>query len=219
MAKIDSEKERQRLAALYAGVEEGELEEIASEPESLSDVALEALRSEMLRRRMEPPPKRTQAVATAAKKPEPPKPVMIRRFRDLPDASIAKSMLDSAGIESFLVDDNLIGLHWFYSNAVGGIKLLVRQEDADTANKLLDQNVPANFNVEGVGEFEQPRCPRCQSSDVAFDGLDKHITYGLLFFSLPIPMANKGWKCHACGHTWKDDGNPQTSVPGHAQPH
>jgi hypothetical protein len=128
-------------------------------------------------------------------------------------------MLDSAGIESFLVDDNLIGLDWFYSNAVGGIKLLVRQEDADTANKLLDQNVPAKFNVEGMGEFEQPRCPRCQSSDVAFDGLDKHITYGLLFFSLPIPITNKGWKCHACGHTWKDDGNPQTSVPGHAQPH
>ncbi len=147
------------------------------------------------------------------------KPVMIRRYRDLPDASIAKSVLDSAGIESILVDENIVRLDWLWSNLVGGIKLLVREEDADTANRLLNQNVLEKFNVEGVGEYEQPRCPRCESLDVAFGELDKRIAYGGMFVGLPIPIRNKGWKCHACGHEWKDDNVTQTSVPGPAQPH
>jgi hypothetical protein len=39
MVQIDWEKERQRLAALYAGMEQGELEQIADQAESLTDVA------------------------------------------------------------------------------------------------------------------------------------------------------------------------------------
>jgi hypothetical protein len=70
------------------------------------------------------------------------KPVIIRKFRDLPEASIAKSILESAGIECFLSDDNLVRLDWFYSNLIGGIKLLVREEDAEAAIKLLDESRP-----------------------------------------------------------------------------
>jgi hypothetical protein len=61
---------------------------------------------------------------------------------------IAKSMLDSAGIESFLGDENLVRLDWFYSNLVGGIKLMVREEDADTARKLLEEKIPEKFDGE-----------------------------------------------------------------------
>ena len=57
----------------------------------------------------------------------------------MPERVLAKSMLDSAGIESFLGDENLVRLDWFYSNLVGGIKLMVREEDApdcqDTAER------------------------------------------------------------------------------------
>lgn len=51
MGQIDEQKERQRLAALYARLEEGELEEIAGDADSLTAVAREALRSEKTRRR------------------------------------------------------------------------------------------------------------------------------------------------------------------------
>src|SRR6266852_6116195 len=124
MGQIDEQRDRKRLAELYAGMEKGELEEIAGEADSLTPVAREALRSEMLSRGMEALP--------------------------------AKSMLDSAGIESFLGDENLVRLDWFYSNLVGGIKLMVREEDAETASAVLERNIPEKLEVAGVGEYEQP---------------------------------------------------------------
>jgi Putative prokaryotic signal transducing protein len=69
-------------------------------------------------------------------------PVPPARYGGVPEAVLAKSMLDSAGIESFLGDENLVRLDWFYSNLVGGIKLMVREEDAETARALLEKNSP-----------------------------------------------------------------------------
>jgi hypothetical protein len=142
MGQIDEGRERQRLAELYAGMEKGELEEIAGDAGSLTPVAREALRAEMLSRGMKAPPASAGATETSAGKDEAPSPVMIARYGGVPEALLAKSMLDSAGIESFLGDENLVRLDWFYSNLVGGIKLLVREEDAETARALLEKNSP-----------------------------------------------------------------------------
>ena len=98
------------------------------------------MRAEMLSRGMEATPARREAKETSTSKREAPRPVMIGRYRDSPEALVAKSILDSAGIESFLTDENLVRMDWFYSNLVGGIKLMVREEDAETARKVLEQN-------------------------------------------------------------------------------
>ena len=172
-------------------MEDAELDKIGANPDSLTDVARQVLGAEMSRRGMHLPEKAPARV-------EPPSPVMIRRYRDLPEASIAKSVLDSAGIQNFLVDDNMVRLDWFCSNLAGGIKILVREEDAEEANKLLAQDVLEQFDVEGVGQYDQPRCSYCQSWDVSFDGLDKRLSYGSLGVGVPIPVVNKGWKCHSC---------------------
>lgn len=116
------------------------------------------------------------------------------------------TFLDSAGIQSFLADENLVRIDWFYSNLIGGIKLLVRGEDAETAIKLLEQGTPQNFQVDGVGEYRQPRCPRCRSLNVDLDELNKRIAYGgMLFAGIPMPSTNEHWKCPSCGHEWEDE--------------
>ena len=205
MAQMDLERERQRLSALYASLQELELAEIAANPQLLTEVALQTLRAEMSRRGMEPIPEASIRPTTNPSDSELLKPVMIRRYRDLPEASIAKTILDSADIESFLFDDNMIRLDWFYSNLIGGIKIFVRREDAEAANKLLDQDVPEKFAVDSGGDYQQPRCPLCQSFDVSYDGLNRPLTYAALFVNLPIPITDEGWKCHSCGHTWQDE--------------
>lgn len=223
MAQIDWDRERARLLALYATMSDGELQEVADDADSLTDVARTALRAEMLRRGMQVPPETRARVEAAADDPtannlvaageedsQLSKPVIVGRYRDLAIASVAKSMLDSAGIESFLADDNVIRMDWFYSNAMGGIKLLVRGEDAAEARELLEGQAPEKFEVEGVGEYEQPKCPNCGSLDVSFEELDRKIAHTGLLVSLPIPAAKHGWNCHACGHSW--DAPTETSA-------
>jgi hypothetical protein len=85
--------------------------------------------------------------------------LVLRRFRDQPDALVSASMLDSAGIEYFLADENTIRMDWFWSNVLGGIKLCVRHADGDTAASLLSQPALERFEIEGLGEYQQPRCP------------------------------------------------------------
>src|SRR5215467_668775 len=208
MPQIDWEREGTRLQALYAAMSKEELQEVAQDADALTDVARAVLRVEMLRRGMEAPPEReappsadANAVAVAEQR-RLPGPVIVGRYRDLAIASVAKSILDSAGIESMLADDSVIRMDWFYSNAVGGIKLLVRADDAAEARELLESQAPATFEVDGVGEYEQPKCPNCGSIDVSFEELDRKIAHTGLLVSLPIPAVKQGWNCHSCGHTW-----------------
>jgi len=144
MSEIDSEQERRRLSALYSQMAEGELQEIATEASTLTEVAQRVLSDEFQRRGMEP-------VAEAPKvrrEFELQDLVTIRQFRDLPEAILARGVLESAGIETFLADDNIVRMDWFISNLVGGIKLKVRKEDLEAANEVLQEPVPGELPPE-----------------------------------------------------------------------
>jgi len=53
------------------------------------------------------------------------------------EAHLMKTRLESEDIECFLQDENMVAANWLYSNAIGGVKLLVREEDAERAAKIL----------------------------------------------------------------------------------
>ena len=82
--------------------------------------------------------------------------VTIRQFRDLPQAILAKGVLDSAGISCFLADENIVRMDWFISNLVGGVKLKVGREDMEAANSVLEE--PA---AEEPEEFDQQKEDGC----------------------------------------------------------
>ena len=130
--------------------------------------------------------------------------VVLRRFRDMPDAFLFGSILDSADIECYLADENTIRMDWFWSNFLGRIKLCVRRRDADTASSLLGQNVPEKFDVEGVGEYQQPRCPKCRSLEVSFQGLNRAVDYTSALLGGAWPLHRSLWECDACGHQWPE---------------
>ncbi len=67
------------------------------------------------------------------------RPVVLRRYRDMPTAFIEKGVLDAAGIKAFLQDDNVVRMDWLWPNAMGGIKLIVREKDAEEAEAILSQ--------------------------------------------------------------------------------
>ena len=208
MSKSEESKERGRLVQTYAAMTDSELLKLASNPESLTDAAWEALEDELDRRHLELP-------AESAESPEEidyRRLITIRQFRDLPEALLAKGSLESAGIQCFLRDDNMVRLDWFISNFVGGVKLCVNPEDADTAQKLLEEPILEGMYVHGVGLYEQPRCPQCQSLDVNFQELDRPIAYLSAFLRVPMPIQRKGWRCQSCNAEWEGEENPPTDT-------
>ena len=122
----------------------------------------------------------------------------------MPGAFLFSSVLDSAGIECYLADENTIRMDWLWSNLLGRIKLCVRRADVDEASSLLNQGVPERFDVEGVGEYQQPRCPMCQSLEVSFRGLNKAVDYISAFLSGPWRLHRSLWQCDVCGHQWPE---------------
>jgi putative signal transducing protein len=206
------QEERQRLVETYAGMTDAELQDLARRPESLTEVAWEALDDELDRRDLEfleeaAPEDRAELELREL--------VTIRQFRDLPEALLAKGSLESAGIECFLADENLVRLDWFISNLIGGIKLKVRAADVENARKILDEPILEGLYVQGVGLYEQPRCPKCQSLDVNFQELDRPIAYMSAFLRVPLPVQRPAWRCHACDAEWEDDGTEGSRADSH----
>jgi hypothetical protein len=231
MAMIDPEQERRRLPDFYSDQMDEELEAIAKQAYELTDLAREALRGEMSRRGLaaELVELRPAAPAPTALPGDPPEPeplaaevssadgelelrrmVTIRQFRDLPEALLAKGSLESAGIEAVFTDDNIVRLDWFWSNLMGGIKLKVAPEDVEVANEILNQPIPEGFDVAGVGKYQQPHCPKCQSLDVTFKELNRPVSYLTVWLQVPIPVYRRAWRCHSCDAEWEDDGVPST---------
>jgi len=205
MSDSDSEKKRQEAALVYAGMTEVELRELADEAWSLTELGKEALRSKLTRRGLQ-----IELTESTADHATTSNLVTLRQFRDLPEALLAKGALESAGLQCFLADDITIRMDWLWSNALGGIKLCVKSEDADAATQMLDQGIPEGFDVKGVGEFKQPSCPNCQSLEISSEDLNKPVAYTSILLGVPIPLSRRRWKCNSCGHVWREsDEAPQ----------
>ena len=69
--------------------------------------------------------------------------VTIREFGDMSEALFARGCLRSAGIETFLADENIARLEWRVSR---GTRLQVKAEDAEAALALLDQPAAENLD-------------------------------------------------------------------------
>jgi hypothetical protein len=202
MEMMDPTSEKLRLAANYARMTDGELQRLAQNADSLTELAWDALEDEMDRRLLKyPAPERRQEMELQEL-------VTVRQFRDLPEALLAKGCLESVGIGCFLGDDNLVRLDWFISNFIGGIKLKVKAADVEDARQVLDEPILEGLYVQGVGLYEQPRCPKCRSLDVNFKELDRPIAYMSAFLRVPLPVQRRAWHCHACDAEWEDDGHP-----------
>jgi hypothetical protein len=64
--------------------------------------------------------------------------VTIATFDNTVQANLVRNQLAAAGIRATLVDEHTVGVNWLWSNAIGGVKLIVREEDYNDAAKILD---------------------------------------------------------------------------------
>jgi hypothetical protein len=141
----ESEQEHEIFAAHYSRMSDSELIKLALESSALSDLAWDALEDELDRRHLEvPEPELAQQILV----PERRDLVMLRAFRDVPEALLAKGSLQAYGIECFLADENMVRMDWFISNMLGGIKLLVQPADFSRASRILNEPTSDSFEPE-----------------------------------------------------------------------
>ena len=163
MQGYDDEAFRQ-LMERYCEMSDGELEQLAAEAHSLTDAARSALQREVSRRGLsykldshggaltETPAPRKNGLARTEEV-EYRELATIGRFNDLATASLARGFLESAGIQTFLVDDHVGQLAGaFGSSAYGGIKLQVSVEDVEAAVRLLEQGNSLTKNMAEPGQ-------------------------------------------------------------------
>ncbi|MCU1320685.1 MAG: hypothetical protein JWM43_334 [Acidobacteriaceae bacterium] len=136
--------------------------------------------------------------------------VTLRRYRDLSEAIIARGVIESAGIFCFLKDENLARLDWQMSNMIGGIRLQVGSADVEAAEAILAQPIPDSIDFdlefEAQPDFQQPHCPRCNSTDISYERSSRKGALAFLYlFSLPVLRGGPSWTCNHCDLHWVDD--------------
>jgi hypothetical protein len=116
------------------------------------------------------------------------------------EAQIAKIQLEAAEIPARIENEHTINMDWLYSNALGGVRLLVPESYAEEAKGLLTQD----FSQELEQQFGASEgCPNCGSSDIQSYTQGKRPAY-LVFLLLGFPLFfyKNGTKCKECQHFW-----------------
>jgi hypothetical protein len=90
---------------------------------------------------------------------------------------MARCALVAAGIDAEIGDEEMVAINWLYSNAVGGVKLTVPEEDLDRAAELLTNPAATDIADDVAPTFEpaardapivppiQTHCPECGSAE------------------------------------------------------
>jgi hypothetical protein len=56
------------------------------------------------------------------------------------DAHLIRMRLEASGIEAFVQDENVVQWDWLLSNAIGGVRVQVADEDGQAALELLSSD-------------------------------------------------------------------------------
>lgn len=127
--------------------------------------------------------------------------IVLARFSFPHEAHIAKANLESAGIKSFVADEHTVNTQWLYSNAIGGVRLMVSEADVEEATEILacDFSESLENHSEAIGE-KQDICPNCGSHDISAHTQGKRSAF-LVFILLGFPLFfyKQGYKCNRCG--------------------
>jgi len=118
---------------------------------------------------------------------------IIASYTKLEDAHLAVSKLAGSGVRAWLRDEATANIYWLYSNAIGGVKVEVAEEDIERAQEVLE--LPKE---EGV----LLKCPYCSSENVRLRELDLGAMLLMVFTSLLTPIKSRKADCGKCGQSF-----------------
>ena len=135
------------------------------------------------------------------------------------EAHLALALLDSHGIDAVLQDEHTVFANHLYSNAIGGVKLVVGKEDFEKALEVLKSSGVIKDPTTGVkqkvevlesdSETDKTKCPFCQSDNISVEHrMSSRIAQMIssivsTILLAPVKVWSASYKCFDCGKEWR----------------
>ena len=127
--------------------------------------------------------------------------VPVRAFDNYISAHIAMGRLQEDGINCWLKDENTVTINPILSNAIGGIKLMVADDQIEKAVELLNQ-----IQEQKRKQFS---CPYCGSNNIEFintprktaNWVSSILTWMLGSYAIGVEQV---WHCFNCSKEFKE---------------
>lgn len=111
------------------------------------------------------------------------------------EAHVAVTRLHSAGIHAFIRDEATRQMNWLWSNAMGGLRVEVPDEEFEASLELLDLAPTESGLV---------TCPFCGSDDITFISLTAPSALAIMFHFV-LPQKRPRVICNQCHKSHRTD--------------
>lgn len=128
------------------------------------------------------------------------------------EAHMAKTLLESEGIKTIIQDELTAQVNNFYSNAIGGVKVLVSENDYDRGIEILikggyidssDIKKKTELIIENE-TIDKSVCPFCNSKNIRKKREPDILTIIIYFLLGAIfPIFKRTFICYDCHKEWK----------------
>jgi hypothetical protein len=134
--------------------------------------------------------------------------VILQSFNNYMDAHLLLARLESEGIDCWLKDENTVTINPIWTNAVGGIKLMVKSEDFSRASEIFKETEALR-----KGSVE---CPNCKGHNIelvstprkASNWITAILTFFLGDYAMTVDKVNH---CFDCGHEFVNSDETNTT--------
>ncbi len=135
--------------------------------------------------------------------------IILQSFNNYIDAHLLMGRLESEGIECWLQDENTVTINPVWTNAVGGIKLMVKKEDAVLARQIL-------WEIE-TNRKQTSECPKCKGHNIELVSTPRKpgnwlsVLWGFITFTFAPPVEQTN-HCFDCGHEFENVNETSTEA-------
>lgn len=124
------------------------------------------------------------------------------------ELAVIQARLEAEGIEFDVKNEHITQMNPFYSNAVGGVKLQVKEIDFQRAEAILKEDLSTETeesSIESIPDSNAIKCPSCGSYEVSKPRLSPAVfAISILLLGFPLPFMSRICHCFDCGLDFKN---------------
>jgi len=127
------------------------------------------------------------------------------------EAHLAKNLLEASDIKVVIQDEFTVQVNNFFSNAIGGVKIFVPNDQVEEAVLLLENagyiDKDESIKKEEIETFSNEYknlCPYCGGRNIIRKRIPGYVfVFSILLLGFPFPFIKRVYYCYDCSMEWK----------------